>query len=240
MILFKHKSVSYAFGRLLTASLFLLCLSLAGQAGAYTIHPDHVVDYDTFGAQGAALFSESQETEMVDKDGIVFAVLSGQVFFNEENDLYTYVYSLDPTTAVSNISAFSLEGLAGYVEGMAAGFSFGDVQRVSSLEEDELNMAFLIEVDPEEGKMDWRSSGAYPSWPDWEWDGAVDEADAITFFFQSTLAPGTSAGLFTLTNCTTNGSACNYAPAPEPVTLVLVGCGLMGLAVLGRRRVRPS
>jgi len=64
------------------------------------------------------------------------------------------------------------------------------------------------------------------------------EPDPITFFYQSNLGP-LGIGTYQLFNCSTGGNTSlvpGSADVPEPLTLLLLGSGLIGLGLVYRKR----
>lgn len=172
-------------------------LTFAPSAWAATIT---ATNYDTLdkGSQVAADLSSNFTTNR----GVDIGDLVGKVFFNSSSGVYTYAFTLTP--GINNISEFN----AGYdVDGFngVAGYSFSQATAAGAS-----NPATAFEVESEsDGTIDWHTL--------WKNDGSrgLDAGESVTFFFQSTIAPG-DLDTYNLINSKAGGTE-NYAPGAAPV-----------------------
>lgn len=151
--------------------------------------------------------------------------ITSRVF--ENNGLYTYTYRVDPD--INFFSEFST-GFAPLDFNGVKGWDFNDVP----------SYFFDVEVDPD-GTIDWmvrdplivvvNGENDVPNGVENVW---TDEN--VTFFYQSTMAPGTY-DVFNVINGR-SGSGLGIVPVPEPASASLLG--LLGMAMLRRRSRRTA
>ena len=171
-------------------------------------------DFDslTLGGQVAADLHSDFRTS----GGVDIGDLVGSVFFNSADAIYTYVFALTP--GINNISEFN----AGYdVLGFngVAGYSFSETAAAGG-------GSFDIEHESD-GTIDWEAVGRENG------SAFFDSGETITFFFQSTIAPG-AIDVYNLINHRAGGTD-NYAPVPVPAAWP---AGLVLLGALGAARRR--
>lgn len=154
------------------------------------------------------------------------AELTATAYHDAASDLYTYAITLDPTLyETEHISNFSTSrDLVGFND--VAGFSSG--QAASGVSSDYAPY-FTINYNSNRKQLSWNVTD----------ESVWAAAKPVTFFYQSTEAPGT--GYYTMINATV-GSSTNLAPSltplypvPEPATMVLFISGAAGLALTRRR-----
>jgi len=195
-------------------ALAILTLSLLS-VGAASAVPIAGMDWDTFEGNVGALFAGPSVENFITPGALTIATLENEVYF--DNSIYTYVHTVTPTiNLVSELNtAFGVIGFNNI-----AGWSFSDAAAAGGMG---LGGGFSIDLDPD-GTLDWEVDGALNT-QGW------GSGESITFFFQSTMAPG--LGEYNLINGSV-GTGVSYAPAPEPSTYLLFASAL-GLFALRRR-----
>lgn len=204
----------------LVALAAVLALSLAPAVRAATIT---ATDYDTLnkGSQvGGAVSSDFTSNTGADLGDMV-----GRVYNNNG----TYTYALTVTPGINNISevntGFAPAGFNG-----VAGYSFSNATAAGSGGSG--SSAFVVETDSD-GTIDWNAA--------WTNNGSrgFDAGEAITFFYQSTRAPG-ALDVYNLINHRAGGTD-NVAPgggAPPIPAPAAFPAGLMLLGALAAARRR--
>ena len=193
--------------------LFLLVtLGVFLCAGSAIATPVTPTDWD--GVTGLTLLMGPTTANFLDGSDNDIGDIKNEVWVPcSAGNLYYYVHEVTP--GVDNVSeiatGFPVIGFTG-----TAGYSF--TQAIAA------GGGFSIELDPD-NSLDW----------DWSINssGYWDSGESITLFFVSTVEPG--MGTYNLQNMS-QGTAESYAPVPEPATMLLLGSGLFGLAVLGRKK----
>jgi hypothetical protein len=205
-------------GALIAALMMAL---MAGTTRADTILPS--VDYDTIAV--GVLVAGPHLSDFITPKGADMGDLLGNVYYNEDTDLYTYEMTVTPT--VDNIkewsAGFDVLGFNG-----VAGYSYSDSAAAGGAGD---STDFSVHLDPD-GSIDWETNRS---------NFFFDANESITFFFQSTLPP-TEFKAYTIINGK-QGMASNFAPGREgpgqviPVPAALpAGLALLGLCGLARRR----
>ena len=153
--------------------------------------------------------------------------LESRVYLN--NGVYIYEHRVTPQTL--NPKEFNTGfGVAGFVAGVhKVGFSYSDAILAGVSGSPASAFSIILEGD---GTIDWNVKTTQLLAGFW---GSGDKQVPISFFFESSLAPG--IGTYNMLNSHV-GFADSYAPTavPEPTSLVLLGSGLVGMWAARRRR----
>ena len=152
-------------------------------------------------------------------------VLTSSVFAND--DIFTYILTLAPgTTSIPAEfnTGFDVAGFNGI-----AGYSFQDALNAFPGATGDATTAFTInyEYDGVISTLDWNANYRRQGF----WNGN----QTITFFFQSSQAPGADGNYNFISPASTTTS---YSPAPVPVpsAIYFLGTGLLGLCAFSRKK----
>lgn len=158
--------------------------------------------------------------------------LESRVYLN--NGTYIYEHQVTPQTLNPkefntgfSVVGFNRNALLGPVQ--RAGWSFSDAIAAGVSGSPASAFSIILEGD---GTIDWNVKTTQLLAGFW---ASGDKQVPISFFFESTVAPG--EGRYNMLNSHV-GFADSYAPTPvpEPASLVLLGSGLVGVWVARRRR----
>jgi hypothetical protein len=211
-----------------TSTIFVITIAWNTNAYAVPITP---TNFDTWLSSGSAgvLWDTSGPENFVNTPPDTTPATTGTLF----NELYrnvgagTWTYSHTVTPSINNIeqlqTVFPIIGFGG--PSGIAGYSFTQSDAAGGAG---TTADFLINLLPG-GQLSWTTNFFDPG-PNFGWDSP----SPITFFFVSTIAPG-DPGAYELLNGDT-GVASSFAPAPEPMSVMLFGSGLAGLYVAARKR----
>jgi hypothetical protein len=140
--------------------------------------------------------------------GLTIGCLENWVFADADWTVYTYIEGVTPVNIVSASEFNTHFGVNGF-NGMAGYW-----------DPDAAGVTFDIDHDPD-GTLDWEVA-----------TGSWDAGELVYLWYQSTAPPGW--GDYNLIDGDV-GTGSSYAPVPEPMTLMLVGGGLLGLAGIRRK-----
>jgi hypothetical protein len=200
--------------RITTALLVSIVLPLySGSAVSAAVSP---TDFDTL--ELGVLYTTELVSDWQQVTGGATGKLTANVYQND-NGIFTYQLDLAAASSTSPSefnTQFSVAGFNGI-----AGYSFSDAIHAGSAD---TSQAFFIDHE-DDGTLDWNANIYQMR------EGFWAAAEEISFFFQSTLAPGEGGYNFISPASTATG----YAPVPVPAAILLLGSALLGLTAVRKK-----
>lgn len=160
--------------------------------------------------------------------------ISTFVYYDSASAIYTYKHLIDPTVddvRVFNTADGGAWGFDGTGTGTKVGWSGTSAFNAGGTGS---GTDFLIDYNPTTFRLEWSTNFFEGAPLTRGWDSTDP---AITFFFQSTMAP--TAGDYNVANGEV-GTGTTLASAPEPGSMILLGSGLLGIASALRRRGKKN
>jgi hypothetical protein len=175
-------------------------------------------NFDTLGSLGAIVWGP--ETTSI-FNGAFDGTLQGWVYDNAGTYTYKLVFEPAITDVLQFGAGFIAEGFTG-----VAGYSFSQATAAGFAPSPGVPYGFYIE--DHGGALAWAPPSFVAAAGFW------DNYEPMTFFMQTTVAPATGPFYAVLGDYHTGQGT--FAPAPEPITLLLLAGGAAGIGVWERRR----
>ena len=161
--------------------------------------------------------------------------LTASVYYSNDKDTYLYKLILDPAVYIQDIFSFSTAFKVNGFDQNVQRYGYNSVEANTATG---VADAFSISYSPVSGQLKFKIDNTTA-----EWSGSDNDALPITFFFESTYAPGLNT--YGIINSYEPGITQNYAPVtapvPEPGTIMLMLAGftcLTGIKLINIFKLR--
>jgi hypothetical protein len=216
--------------RLILISVFVLAMS-AGTAHALSNTPLYFVDYDAYFNQGFGSFFADPEFD-IGKNGSMDGRIYSGVEVSKDGKYYNYAYKIEMyANTTDHISGFSLNW--GSIAPLA--FDFTSTNTYSATDDS------WYTVQP-----NWAAGTIGPLFASytgsdgvvrWIYNPVLEAGDLTAWVFLISALPPQLVDVNLLDGGPPEVAGKVYAPAvPEPISIIMLGMGLLGLGILGRRR----